>query len=159
MFKQLFAGKTANTPKIKPSTIAFRLMKAGNVTEVTLSILAVRVHYGTCQSPALLAANLPEGAGLTMPVPSPQPGRCHQRAVGHGRRDGGTGRRLSVSPQQSSHPHPSVMDIGGMSSGSSTAGWFKTLSLSAKYCSLSHNNTVLSNIYLRKSSSKATCGK
>lgn len=159
MFKQLFAGKTANTPKIKPSTIAFRLMKAGNVTEVTLSILAMRMHYGTCHSPALLTANLQEGAGLTMPAPSLPPGLCHQRAVGHGGRDGGTGQRRSVSPQQSSHPCHSVMDTGGMSSGSSTTGLFKTLLLSAKYCLVSHKNTVFSNIYLRKSSDKATCGK
>lgn len=53
----------------------------------------------------------------------------------------------------------SVTDIGGMSSDSSTTGWFKTLLLSAKYCSVSHKNTVFSNIYLRNSSDKATCGK
>lgn len=108
VFKQLFAGKTANTPKIKPSTIAFRLMKAGNVTEVTLSILAMRVHYGTCHSPALLAANLLQGAVLTMPSAFPALGSCHRRALGWwtGRASPGRASGSTVPLEQGWCPEP-----------------------------------------------------
>lgn len=91
-------------------------MKAGPVTEVTLSILAARVHYGACHSPALLAANLLGGVGLTKPAPSQpgsQPGVTEPGVSEPGVTKGwrvmgvcGTGREHSVLPVWGWPPEP-----------------------------------------------------